>query len=70
MTVRDMRDYILSMYPGEGWAHKVAKMDDNQVMAVYFSMKKKGQQPIKENKKEKQLSIFDYDEEGRYITGR
>lgn len=70
MTVRDMRDYILSMYPGERWTHKVAEMDDNQVMAVYFSMKKKGQQPIKENKKEKQLSIFDYDEEGRYITGR
>lgn len=70
MTVREMRDYILSMYPGERWAYKVAHMDDNQVMAVYFSMKKKGQQPIKENKKEKQLSIFDYDEEGRYITGR
>ena len=70
MNVSDMRNWLLKMYPGPKWLEKVARMPDNQVMAVYFSMKKKGQQPIKESKKEKQLTIFDYDEEGRYITGR
>ena len=65
-----MKEYILKMYPGEGWKHKVNSMPDRQIMAVYFSMKHKGQQPVKESKKEKQLTIFDYDEEGRYITGR
>ena len=70
MDVKKMRENILSMYPGERWRDKVARMPDNQVMAKYFSMKKKGQQPIKENKREKQITIFDYDEEGRFITGR
>ncbi len=70
MDVKAMRDYILKMYPGDRWQCKVTQMPDNQVMAIYFSMKKKGQQPVKESKKEKQLTIFDYDEEGRYITGR
>lgn len=70
MNVNEMRNYILKMYPGPRWVDKVAHMNDNQVMAIYFSMKKKGQKPIKENPKEKQITIFDYDEEGRYYTGR
>ena len=73
MDVNGMRDYILRMYPGPAWVEKVAHMRDDQVMAIYFSMKEKGQQPIKEDKrkkKERQLTIFDYDEEGRFYTGR
>lgn len=57
MDVKRMREYILGMYPGENWARKVARMGDNQVMAVYYSMKKKGQKPIKKNKK--QLTLND-----------
>lgn len=59
MDVSKMRDHISKMYPGDSWKHKVANMRDNQVMAVYFSMKKKGQEPIKENKKERQLTLSD-----------
>lgn len=59
MDVRNMREHILKMYPGERWKDKVARMPDSQVMAIYFSMKKKGQQPIKENKREKQLTLND-----------
>lgn len=70
MDISSMRNYILKMYPGPKWIDKVAHMRDDQVIAIYFSMKKKGQQPIKETKKEKQLTIFDYDEDGCYITGR
>lgn len=59
MDVRNMRDYILKMYPGDRWKDKVARMADSQVMAIYFSMKRKDQKPVKENKKEKQLTIWD-----------
>ncbi|MBP5596950.1 MAG: hypothetical protein J6Y02_16320 [Pseudobutyrivibrio sp.] len=69
MDISAMRNYILKMYPGPRWTDKVAHMSDNQVMAVYFSMKNKGQQPIKESK-ERQATIYDYDEEGCFIVRR
>lgn len=69
MDISAMRNYILKMYPGPRWTDKVAHMSDNQVMGVYFSMKKKGQQPIKESK-ERQATIYDYDEEGCFIVRR
>lgn len=59
MDVKHMKEFILKMYPGDGWKHKVNGMPDNQIMAVYFSMKNKGQKPIKENKREKQLTLND-----------
>ena len=67
MDVKNMRDYILKMYPGPNWIAKVAKMNDDQVMAVYFSMKKKGQKPISDKPNKRQLTIYDYDEKGRPI---
>lgn len=70
MDVKQMREYILSMYPGDRWAYKVAHMCDDQVMAVYFSMKKKGQKPVESKKNKRQLTIFDYDAEGRYVRKR
>lgn len=69
MDISAMRNYILKMYPGPRWVDKVAHMNDNQVMAVYFSMKKKGQKPIKETK-ERQATIYDYDEDGCFIVRR
>jgi len=69
MDVAQMRKHILKMYPGPRWSEKVALMKDSQVMAIYFSMKKKGQQPIKESK-ERQATIYDYDEEGCFIVRR
>ena len=69
MDISAMRNYILKMYPGPRWTDKVAHMSDNQVMAVYFSMKHKGQKPIKESK-ERQATIYDYDEDGCFIVRR
>ena len=37
MSVPDMRAAIAKVYPGQSWKYKVAKMSDQQVMAVYFS---------------------------------
>lgn len=37
MSVPDMRTAIAKVYPGTAWKYKVAKMSDQQVMAVYFS---------------------------------
>jgi hypothetical protein len=31
-----MREAITKVYPAERWQKKVAKMDDDQVMAIYF----------------------------------
>lgn len=70
MDVKQMREYILGMYPGDKWVYKVAHMNDNQVMAVYFSMKKKGQKPVEDKRNKKQLTIFDYDSEGRCLRKR
>ena len=42
MTVREMRYYISKVYPGKGWKDKVAKMPEDQVMAVYFSFLENG----------------------------
>lgn len=69
-NVGEMRNYILKMYPGPKWIEKVAHMRDDQVMAIYFSMKKKGQKPVSDKPNVRQATIYDYDEEGRYITGR
>jgi hypothetical protein len=37
MSVSNMRAAIAQVYPGQGWKYKVAKMSDQQVIAVYFS---------------------------------
>ena len=68
MDVQAMRDYILKMYPGPRWVEKVARMKDSQVMAVYYSMKNKGQKPVSNKPDKRQLTIYDYDEEGCYIV--
>ena len=37
MSVADMRAAIAKVYPGKSWKNKVARMADQQVMAIYFS---------------------------------
>ena len=68
MDVGAMRDYILKMYPGPKWTEKVAHMKDDQVIAVYYSMKRKGQKPISDKPNKRQLTIYDYDEDGCLIV--
>ena len=42
MTIDQMRGEILKVYPGDAWKYRVARMHDNQVIAVYYSFKGKG----------------------------
>jgi hypothetical protein len=37
-----IRDEIKAAYPGEKWSKKVNKMADNQVLAIWFRLKKEG----------------------------
>lgn len=36
MTVEEMRYAISKVYPGDTWRNRVAKMSDNQVVALYY----------------------------------
>lgn len=40
MSVMQMRDYVASSYKGDGWKRKVANMSDQQVIAIYYRLKK------------------------------
>ena len=42
MSVDQMREAITKVYPAERWQKKVAKMDDDQVMAIYFKFAQSG----------------------------
>ncbi|MCX7817552.1 MAG: hypothetical protein N2317_08625 [Syntrophales bacterium] len=37
MSVAQMRNAIVKVYPGEKWKQKVLKMSDGQVIAVYHN---------------------------------
>ncbi len=71
MEIQQMREKIADVYPGPRWKWKVSVMEDDQVMAIYFSFLEKG---VFEGKREikslkdapriiQQLSIDDLDEE-------
>lgn len=36
MTIEQMRAEVSAWYPSDSWRDKVAKMPDNQVIAMYF----------------------------------
>ena len=40
MKIESMRSEIGKVYPGTGWAKKVKRMPDAQVLAVYYSFLK------------------------------
>lgn len=52
MTVDQMRDAIAEVYGGNKWKKKVSKMDDNQVIAVYYSFLNSGKFDEKPSKKQ------------------
>jgi hypothetical protein len=39
MSTREERIFVKSCYPNETWAEKVDRMDDAQLLAVYFRLK-------------------------------
>lgn len=42
MTVDQMRNAISGLYRGLGWKDKVARMHDDQVMAIYYTSCERG----------------------------
>ena len=35
MTVQQMRLFVAALYPSQKWKDRVAKMSDNQIIAIY-----------------------------------
>lgn len=42
LSVTNMRDKLLATYDGPKWRDKVIKMNDNQVIAIFKSIQKRG----------------------------
>jgi len=42
MTISNMRDWVISAYPGDKWKEKVKKMPDDQIIPIYYRLIKKG----------------------------
>lgn len=50
MDIQTMRYELLDEYPGDGWKQKVRRMPDYQVFAIYKSIRKRKEKPVKANK--------------------
>lgn len=46
------REFVASLYPGPRWKHKVARMPENQVLAIFFREKQKAEEAAAQKKKE------------------
>lgn len=65
MKIETMRSEISKVYSGTGWAKKVKRMPDSQVLAIYYNFlkndrfKKKKEKPKSSGKEHVQLCLFD-----------
>lgn len=48
------RVYVADLYRGPGWKHKVAKMPDSQVLAIYLREQKKASEVAEKTAKVKE----------------
>ena len=53
MTVNQMVAKIISVYPNEAWRRKVNRMNDDQIIAIYFNFLETGKFDKKPAKKPK-----------------
>jgi hypothetical protein len=58
MNVRETRALLASMYPGEGWQKRVAKMKDDQVIAIYLRLMQDYPDLHKTTEPDEQLRLF------------
>lgn len=42
MNINQMRVRVAECYPGPRWANKVRRMSDDQVIAIFYRLSKKG----------------------------
>ena len=63
MSVEQMRAKISEVYESDRWRLRVKTMPDNQVIAIYRTMRDRGQLVRKKHKKSRivcqQISMFD-----------
>lgn len=63
MSVEQMRAKISEVYESDRWRRRVQLMPDNQVIAIYRTMRSRGQLNQRKRKKSKvyfqQISMFD-----------
>lgn len=63
MSVEQMRAKISEVYESDRWRRRVQLMPDNQVIAIYRTMRNRGQLNQKKRKRSKvyfqQISMFD-----------
>jgi len=63
MSVEQMRAKISEVYESDRWRRRVQLMPDNQVIAIYRTMRNRGQLNQRKRKKSKvyfqQISMFD-----------
>jgi hypothetical protein len=55
-NVNQMRQAIIAAYPGKSWKQKVNQMSDNQIIAIFSSLKEREEQEKKEQ--ERQMRLF------------
>ena len=62
MDIYDMRAAITSVYPNATWRDRVAKMYDDQVIAIYYKFLRDGKFDKKPRKDvvKGQISVFDF----------
>ena len=54
--VNQMRQAIIAAYPGKNWKKNVNRMSDNQILAIFSSLKEREEKEKKEQ--EKQMRLF------------
>lgn len=62
MLVSEMRRKVKMVYNNATWSARVDRMADNQVIAIFYSMKEKGQFKNKKSMP-KQIDLFEYAKE-------
>lgn len=67
-NIANMRSYISNAYKGKEWKNKVSTMSDQQVIAIYYSIKERrtGKKKEKRIKETGQISIFEYLDTSKY----
>ena len=65
-SIENMRKKISDQYPGPNWKDRVSRMDNAQVIAIYYNMERSGAfskpKTLRKGKKEsyRQMTVFDY----------
>lgn len=59
-NLNQIKAFLYSHYPGKQWQKRIEKMPEDQLVAIYYSIKSREKKDITEPKKDEmvQLSLF------------